>query len=213
MAVLKNGTASNGRRTQAERRAATRAALLSAAVECLVEDGYANLTTRRVAERAGVSQGTQMHYFPTREAFLAEAIGHVAAEMMREVHDQIPPAASGRRQRVEAVIDQLWAVHAGPIFAASMELWVAARTDPELHESMAELTREVNRMIIQGTKELFPDFYSRPGAREVLDLTLATMRGLAMLQGSVDPEDVERSWRGIRKKLLDLHLTLEGAKT
>ncbi|MEA2347737.1 MAG: hypothetical protein QOG62_1524 [Thermoleophilaceae bacterium] len=181
-------------------------------MDCLVEEGYANLTTRRVADRAGVSQGTQMHYFPTRADFLAEAIGHVSAEMMREVRDQIPPPASGARQRVEAVIDVLWKVHSGPIFAASMELWVAARTDPELHESMAELNRKVNRMIMEGTNELFPDFYSRAGAREVLDLTLATMRGVAMLQGSVGPEDVERTWRGIRKKLLELHMTLEGKK-
>ena len=71
------------RRTQAERRAASRAALLDAAVECLIKDGYAHLTTRRVAERAGVSQGTQMHYFPTKTQFLTEAIRHVAQRLAR----------------------------------------------------------------------------------------------------------------------------------
>ena len=45
------------RRTHAERRETTRLALLDAAVACLIEDGYAALTTRKVAERAGVSQG------------------------------------------------------------------------------------------------------------------------------------------------------------
>ena len=69
------------RRTQAERRAATRSALLDAALACLVEEGYANLTTRNVAERAGVSQGTQMHYFPTRARFVAEAVRHVAFKL------------------------------------------------------------------------------------------------------------------------------------
>ena len=38
------------RRTQAERRAATRGALLDATIDCLVEFGYANTTTNRIVE-------------------------------------------------------------------------------------------------------------------------------------------------------------------
>ena len=73
-----SATGTRPRRTQAERRAATRAALLQAAIDTLVEEGYAAMTTRRVAERAGVSQGTQMHYFPTKTAFVGEALRHLA---------------------------------------------------------------------------------------------------------------------------------------
>ncbi len=76
------------RRTQAERRATTRAALLDAALDCLVQDGYAGLTTRNVADRAGVSQGTQMHYFPTRAEFVAEAVRHVAVKLVHELREQ-----------------------------------------------------------------------------------------------------------------------------
>jgi AcrR family transcriptional regulator len=54
------------RRTQEERRAATRGALLDATIDCLVEYGYHGVTTSRVAERAGVSRGAQVHYFPTK---------------------------------------------------------------------------------------------------------------------------------------------------
>ena len=42
------------RRSQAERSATTRQALLDATIACLVQDGYANTTTARVSERAGV---------------------------------------------------------------------------------------------------------------------------------------------------------------
>ena len=41
------------RRSQAERSAATREALLDAAIECLIEEGYASTTTNAVAVRAG----------------------------------------------------------------------------------------------------------------------------------------------------------------
>jgi len=49
--VAATGRAGTRRRTQEERRAATRAALLDATIECVVEDGYAGTTTTRVVER------------------------------------------------------------------------------------------------------------------------------------------------------------------
>ncbi|MCB8794014.1 TetR family transcriptional regulator, partial [Escherichia coli] len=45
------------RRSQQERREETRAALLDATIEALVEGGYATLTLAQVTERAGLSLG------------------------------------------------------------------------------------------------------------------------------------------------------------
>ncbi len=198
-------TAATPRRTQAERRAATRAALLDAALECLIEDGYANLTTRNVAERAGVSQGTQMHYFPTRAAFLAEAVRHVAFKLAAEVREQDAVRARSERRRLEGLLDQVWSIHTGPVFQATMELWVAARTDPELRSAMDEVQRDVTRLIARGATELFPELMGRPRAREVLELGLAAMRGLALLRFTGETSDVERRWRRARAYLLELY--------
>jgi AcrR family transcriptional regulator len=203
--------AARRRRTQAERSAATRAALLSAAADSLVEDGYAALSTRRVAERAGVSQSAQMHHFPTRAAFVAEAVGQMTARLIDELPSRVPPASSGRGGRIGAVLDQLWAIHTGPVFQASLELVVAARTDPELRESVAGLTRAIDRMIAASAEDLFPGFAERQGAPELLDLTLATMRGLAMLVAVVDAGQIERSWQAGRERLIALHLDAGGA--
>lgn len=196
------------RRTQAERRAATRAALLDAAIDCLVEEGYANLTTRRVAERAGVSQGTQMHYFPTRAQFVAEAVRHVAVELAGEMREQAAARARSEPRRIEALLDQTWEIHTGPIFGATMELWVAARTDPEVRAAMAEVGRDVSRLIAQNAVELFPATMARRGAGEILDLALATMRGLALLRFTGDSADAERRWRASRRHLLALYAAL-----
>ena len=112
------------RRTQQERRAASRTALLDAAVDCLAEDGYASLTTRRVAERAGVSQGTQMHYFPTKTQFLTEAIRHVAQRIASEALARTEERELDEGQRRRAILDELWRIHKGPVFQAAMELWI-----------------------------------------------------------------------------------------
>jgi AcrR family transcriptional regulator len=193
------------RRTQAERRAASRAALLDAALGVLIEEGYASLTTRNVAERAGVSQGTQMHYFPTRARFLAEAVRHVAFKLAAEVREQEELRGRSERRRLEELLDRVWDIHTGPVFQATMELWVAARTDPELRAEMDEVQRDVTRMVGSLAAELFPELMVRPRAGEVLDLGMATMRGLAMLRFTSDPADVERRWRRARAYLLGLY--------
>ena len=49
-------------------------ALLRAAIDLYVERGPANVTTRDIADLAGVNQGLIYHYFPSREALIARAI-------------------------------------------------------------------------------------------------------------------------------------------
>jgi AcrR family transcriptional regulator len=192
------------RRTQAERRAATRAALLDAALACLVEEGYANLTTRNVAERAGVSQGTQMHYFPTRARFVAEAVRHVAVKLAAELREQTAARGNSERRRLEELLDHVWEIHSGPVFQATMELWVAARTDPEVRVAMADVTRDVARLIAEAAGELFPELMAKPRAGEVLDMGLATIRGLAVLRFTDPAAQVDRRWRRARGHLLEL---------
>jgi AcrR family transcriptional regulator len=193
------------RRTQAERRATTRAALLDAALQCLIEEGYANLTTRNVAERAGVSQGTQMHYFPTRARFLAEAVRHVAVKLFDELREQDQLHARSERRRLEALLEHVWEIHTGPVFQATMELWVAARTDPEIRGAMAEVARDVTRLIAQAGVELFPELMAKRRSGELLDMGLATMRGLALLGFTSEAAEVERRWRRARAHLIELY--------
>jgi AcrR family transcriptional regulator len=193
------------RRTQAQRRETTRTALLDAALECLIEDGYAGLTTRKVADRAGVSQGTQMHYFPTRARFVADAVRHLAFKLAAELREQDTLHPRTDRRRLELMLDRTWEIHTGPVFQATMELWVAARTDPEIREAMDEVARDVTRMIAAGASELFPELMRRPRAGEVLDMGLAIMRGLALLRFTGDHADVERRWRRARGHLLELY--------
>src|SRR3978361_654252 len=81
----------SARRSQAERSAATRDALLDATIACLVEDGYANTTTRRVGERAGASRGPQRHHCQTRHELVAAAMERLAerrgAELLAAAED------------------------------------------------------------------------------------------------------------------------------
>jgi AcrR family transcriptional regulator len=190
------------RRTQAERRAATRAALLDAAMACLVEDGYANLTTRRIAERAGVSQGTQQHYFKTKTEFVVEAMRYATQQITADVLRRIDIRSLGDPARQEVLLDEIWAVHKSAAFKASLELWIAARSDDELRRNMRKLEREISATIGSAARTAIPEQDRTPELLELVDVGLATVRGYAMLAPVVPPADLERRWAMAKKHLL-----------
>ena len=71
----------NGRRTpKQERSQATVDAIVEGAARILVEDGWARLSTNRVAERAGVSVGTLYQYFSDKEAIVEALVQRIAEE-------------------------------------------------------------------------------------------------------------------------------------
>src|SRR4051794_25754585 len=114
-------TTSVGRRPVQARSVATRAALLDAALECLVADGYAALTTNEVARRAGVSRGAQLHHFATKAELLSAAVDHLLARRVREFDDAFA-ALEGTEPDVEQLLALLWEQFQGPAFIAWVEL-------------------------------------------------------------------------------------------
>jgi AcrR family transcriptional regulator len=192
------------RRTQAERRAATRAALLDAALACLIEDGYANLTTRRVAERAGVSQGAQQHYFASKSEFVAEAMRYAVRQITDEVLRRIDLQDLGNPERRAAMLDEIWRIHQSPAFKASLELWVASRSDAELRTHMRELEREITGFIGGVARTATQLEELDPEKLEILDMLLATVRGYAMLVPVVPQAELNRRWARSREHLLEM---------
>lgn len=190
------------RRTRAEQRAATRLALLDATAECLVEEGYAGLTTRRVAERAGVAQSTLMHYFPTREGFLIEAITHLALRMVEDALDQVDLAALREPEHREAVLDQAWRELTSREAVAAAQLWVAAWSEPELAETLRDLEQRLNSILAATAATLFPDHAEDPRFPALIDATISMIRGLVIEIPIWGQEAVSARWESIKPILI-----------
>ena len=143
------------RRTQAERSAATRARLLDATIACVLDLGYARTTTVEIARRAGLSRGAQLHHFPTKAELVTAAVEHLFLrrhEEFRNAFATLPAEAD----RASAGIDLLWSMVSGPTFYAWLELAVAARTDPELRDQVAELSERFIATVEWTFRDLFP---------------------------------------------------------
>ena len=72
-----DGTPAPPERWQQRNTAATRKLILDAATDCLVEGGYARLTTVEVLKQANVSRGAMHHHFASRADLVSALIDHV----------------------------------------------------------------------------------------------------------------------------------------
>jgi AcrR family transcriptional regulator len=89
---------------------ATTDAMLDAAARILGDRGWTGLTTNAVAETAGVSIGSLYQYFPNKLA-LIEAVRRRHFDEVLAVLRAAADERMTRRQRVEALVDGMIAVH------------------------------------------------------------------------------------------------------
>jgi AcrR family transcriptional regulator len=170
-----------GERGAQERGLATRAALLEAALECLVELGYNATTTTEVSRRAGVSRGAQLHHFPTKAELLTAAVESLFERRNAEFRKAFANFDPGVDQG-DATIDLLWSMFRGPTFVAWAEVWLAARTDPDLAVKVVDIGDRFDRQSLETLQELMPPPEGAdPGfQRLALAFAYSLMNGIAM---------------------------------
>jgi AcrR family transcriptional regulator len=159
---------------------------MDATIDCLVEYGYAGTTTTRVAERAGLSRGAQMHHFQRKAPLVVAALLHLAERRRRELLERAERELSGVDDQSSAAMDLLWSLFSGPLFTAAIELWIAARTDAELREALLPVEREIGRGARRTCRELFlatgGDEEAVQRVEIAVDMAGNAMRGMALQQ-------------------------------
>ena len=188
-------------RTREQQRRATVRALLDATVDSLVEVGFAATTTRAVAVRAGVSQGALQHHFSSKAALVDAAINHAFDKVAADISGE-PLAAGSEVDRASEILDRLWDVHQGPLFAVVYELLVLART----HADTADLTARTATPLVEATREFaaeaLPDHAQQDGFGEWVLAALAAMRGAAMVAAIPGAAASAPGWPALRGMLL-----------
>ena len=182
----------------------TRTRILEAAVTCLAEEGYTASTTSRIQARAGVSRGSLLHQFPAKDDLLVAAVQHLAAARTTDLDGQ-PERTVGD---VDASVQALWDTLHGPLFSATLELWVAAKSNPGLAAVLAPRERELGRAIRAAVADMFgAELAARPGFDELVSVLLTGMRGAALTY-TFDPRDHRRdpnlpTWQRLARAYLE----------
>lgn len=167
------------RRTQAERTATTRTALLDAAVAALAELGFAGASTTEIARRAGVSRGAQLHHFPSKLELVSAALDHVFAEREAEFRRRFGELPPGARTQAGAVT-VLWEISQGAEQLAVLELLTAARSDADLRPLARQVLERFEAAVSATFAEVLPDVAADPFLAQRVLLALSVIQGAAL---------------------------------
>src|SRR5258708_24115859 len=106
------------RRTQADRSAATRDALVTAARGLFAEQGFAEVPTDSIVAAAGVTRGALYHQFADKTALFDAVMEAVEADIARRLAEEV--AAAGVSDPVGAL-------------RYAVRTWLEICVEPEIH--------------------------------------------------------------------------------
>ena len=199
-------------RTQEERSAETRERLLDATIACLLELGYTGTSTTEVCQRTGLSRGALLHHFPTKQQLVIEAVRRLVQRMGVENLAHAAGVAPSE-DPLDRMFDVIWTNFRQPLFHAVLELWIAARTDPELHASLHQAERERGRGIALLYESIAgPAAAERPEFTDLLQLTLHLMRGMALQRLMRADDDERERLFALWKSMVKAHMASAGSR-
>lgn len=185
------------RRTQADRRAETRAALLEAAARGLSRHGYGNLNLAEVAAEAGYTRGALYHLFADKED-LALA---VVAWVWETWQQRVLPAADSHDEPFRVLV----ALARGHIaycrdgrarVMMTLRVEFAEREHPvgeAVWKLAAELRSRVERLVVHGRRA--GTIPPGPPARILAAAYLSALEGLAIGVAGRTPHDEDLAER------------------
>lgn len=184
--MAKNATstaAETGRRSQAERRESTRAAIAAAAEACLVESGLDGFKTARVASRAGVSEGSIFRYHPTKADLLATVMEKVFADLRDTYEERFAEFGEGDGPVDSAALVQMvWELMGDRRLLALLELLPKARTDDQLRDALKPVIARHRTTMHSQVRKLFGDVpvSAFPLLGGAVDTIVLAMQGMRM---------------------------------
>jgi AcrR family transcriptional regulator len=132
-------------------RSAAEDALLDAAERLLVEVGYAGITTRRLAEEAGVNHGLVHYYFGSNESLLVRALERFTERMIerqRELYASDLPFVEKWRTAIRYLVsedvtyEKVW-----------LELQALAWNNADLRARLARVNAEWRAVLTEAFEE------------------------------------------------------------
>jgi AcrR family transcriptional regulator len=126
-------------------------ALLDAAERLLVDVGHAGITTRRLAEEAGVNHGLVHYYFGSNENLLVRALERFTGrliERQRDLYAADLPFAEKWRTAMSYLVGEDLAYE-----KVWLELQALAWNNPELRERLARVNAEWRAVLTEAFRE------------------------------------------------------------
>ncbi|HEY0225785.1 MAG TPA: TetR/AcrR family transcriptional regulator [Mycobacterium sp.] len=192
------------RRTQGQRSAATRDALISAARKLWGLRGYAEVGTPEITAAAGVTRGAMYHQFADKAALFREVVEVVEQDVMVRMANVV--AASGGTTPADAI-------------RAAVDAWLEVSADPEVRQLIlldapsvlgwAEFRDVAQRYSLGMTEQLLAEAIkagqlARQPTRPLAHVLIGALDEAAMVIATADdPKRLRRETRQVLHRLID----------
>lgn len=138
----------NPRREPSQERSKVRVqAILDTTSKLILEDGFANLKVKKIAERAHITMGSIYQYFPNR----SEILRHLAEQLFTSIRELIGDEISeienvdSAETAIDNIIERLYHFfRSEPVYR---EIWYGIRTDKKLSSLDIEDNRVNSRLL------------------------------------------------------------------
>jgi AcrR family transcriptional regulator len=192
------------RRTQEERSAATRDALISAARRLWGLRGYAEVGTPEIVKEAGVTRGAMYHQFADKAALFSEVVEAVEQDVMARMATFV--ASSGGTTPANAL-------------RAAVDAWLEVSGDPEVRQLIlldapsvlgwAAFRDVAQRYSLGMTEQLLTEAIragqlARQPTRPLAHVLIGALDEAAMVIATADdPKRMRRETRQVLHRLID----------
>lgn len=165
---------------------ATRQAIVEATIALIGEVGWAGVTTRMVARRAGVTQGVIHYHFGSKEALLRAAVLAAFAGMLSGPMEALTSAGS-ITEGLAGVVASLHALNDEHLLRVGTESLSLALRDPQLGEWMRDALVEFRAVLAQQLGDATPPARRDERRIEGTAVLLAAMLDGLLYHRAIDP--------------------------
>ena len=165
-------------RSNGERSAEMRAALIEAAIQALCDLGYSRATTHEICRRAGATSGAIQHHFGSKDELVLATLEKLRAEMEERL-ESASLSQGTMEERCYKVVRELWETfYSRQRYIAVSEIAIGSRGDRAFYERIMvqrHATLRTCEVLWAKTFQL-----SRPDRTKLdaMHVTLSFLRGL-----------------------------------
>ena len=152
--------------------------IIAAACEIFATEGYAGLSMRQVALRAGMKLSNVQHYFQNKEMLVEAALLYTLSAMQEKIDRIATIPGTSRIEQFHAAVDAMLAAMRDPQpLAMHFECWALASRLPFAAALMERMRKRETRAMLALIKGLAPGISDDEYARRA-DLIVAMLNGL-----------------------------------
>ncbi len=194
-----------GESWQSRKSALMRERVLEAAIDWLVERGYAGFSVLALAEKAGVSRGALQHHFPTKADLVSAVIDHIVDRRIARFLADFRASAAIVDDQPQQATAMYWESVQSRDYAAYMELLVVSRTDKELRDCFLPGAMRYDHAWQQEVGGAFPQWEGNEvNLQTASDFVTATHLGL-ILTATLPPDRRDNVLALVERVVRDLY--------